>query len=355
MDTLGSEELLLSIAPGGTDATAVPTTSLEDVSLLERQHLQEWVVAHPAILGPGVMIVAVEYDGWVVSGGAQRDRLDVLGLDADGRLVVVEIKRGVVPDTVEMQAVKYAAMASRFRLQTLAAAYSVFASRRGTPLTVDEAAEALQTHADVLSDETLADPRVVLIAQGFTPIVISSIVWLANRGVDISLVRFQPYRQASGEVFVTFSRLFPLPDLEKSIVVPGTPAAEIPATQLPTTVWTTADLVRLGRLANLTSRAALDLCADAPDAFVSLTEIVKTAGVTRPAARAQLAGLTMTIKAHFGRGNWPFAAQWAADGTSQAFYTMTATEAERWHEAANELDAEEAHELDAEKVDDTVM
>lgn len=344
MESMNSEELLLSISDGGAEAAVVPTTSLDAVSLLERRHLQEWVVAHPEILGPGVMIVAVEYDGWVVRGGAQRDRLDVLGLNADGRLVVVEIKRGIAPDTVEMQAVKYAAMASRFRLQTLAAVYSAFSTSRGTTLTADQALEALQTHAEALTDETLADPRVVVIAQGFSPVVISSVVWLANRGVDISLVRFQPYQQANGEVFVTFSRLFPLPDLEKSIVAPGTPVAEISTEKLPSIEWATTDLVSLGRVANPTTRTALDLCAEKPDSFVSLTEIVDAAGVTRAAAKGQLAGLTMTVKARFGRRNWPFAARWAADGTAQAFYTISAATAERWRDAAIQLDAEQSDE-----------
>lgn len=132
-------ELLLAVEPGGA-ARPVPAGTLQAAGLLERQHLQEWIVANPQILGPGVMVVAVEYDGWVVQGGAQRDRLDVLRLGVDGRLVVAELKRGVAPDTVEMQAIKYAAMASRFRMETLAVAHAAFATRRGHPITADQAA-----------------------------------------------------------------------------------------------------------------------------------------------------------------------------------------------------------------------
>jgi hypothetical protein len=334
-------ELLLAVEPGGA-ARPVPTGTLQAAGLLERQHLQEWIVANPQILGPGVMVVAVEYDGWVVQGGAQRDRLDVLGLGDDGRLVVAELKRGLAPDTVEMQAIKYAAMASRFHVETLAVAHAAFETRRGRPITADQAAEALQTHAAELSDETLADPRVVVIAQGFPPVVISAVVWLADRGVDVTLVRFQPYQQPDGQVFVTFAQLFPLPDLKESLVGPGTPIAEVPTDQLPSIEWSTADLIALGRIANATTRTTLELCSEKPGSYVSLTEIVDTAEVSRPVARAQLAGLTMVVKRRFGRRNWPFTVQWAADGTQQASYVMAEEIARRWREAAIQLDIEQS-------------
>lgn len=333
-------ELLVVVGQGGATAKVVPVTSLSAAGLLERQHLQEWVIAHPQILGPGILVVAVEYDAWVVDGDAQRDRLDVLGLDADGRLVVVELKRGFAPDTVEMQAIKYAAMASRFQLGTIAAAHAAYLSRRGTSTTPDQAAEALQVHAETISDDTLADPRVVIIAQGFSPVVISSVVWLANHGVEVALVRFQPYQQPDGEVFVTFSRLYPLPDLDRSIVEPGMASPAVSAQLLPSVDWTTADLVALGRLANVTTRTVLDICSEKPDTHVSLTEIVNVAGVTRAQARGQLAGLTMVMKKRFGRRNWPFTVHWSVDGSQQAFYIMTSEAAAHWHQASIQLDAE---------------
>jgi len=342
MDNADTGEVLLAISDGGDLAEAVAVTTLEAAGLMERVHLQEWVIAHPSILGPGVKVVTVEYAGWVVAGGAPKDRLDVLGLDTDGRLVVAELKRGIAPDTVEMQAIKYAAMASRFRLDTLAQAHADFSTARGTAMTVEQAGEALQAHAELVSDKTLSNPRVVVVAQGFTPIVMSSVVWLADRGVDLSLVRFQPYQLTAGQVFVTFSRLYPLPDLEKSMIAPGTPTAEVSSEKLPTVEWSVADLVALGRVANTISRTTLDLCADHPDQPVSLTDIVQAAGLSREVARGHLAGLTMVTKRRFGRRNWPFVIAWAADGTQQAFYRMTAETAERWHQAVVQLDVEQS-------------
>lgn len=113
---------------GDAAVPAVPVT-LAEAGLRERSDLQEWVLAHPEILGPDILIVAFEFDRWSSAAGRERDRLDVLGIGTDGRLVVAELKRDRAPDTVEMQAIKYAAMASRFTEDTLVEHYLQFLRR----------------------------------------------------------------------------------------------------------------------------------------------------------------------------------------------------------------------------------
>lgn len=73
------------------------------------------------------MVVTSEFGSWEGSGGQKAaDRLDVLGLDADGRPVVVELKRDIAPDTVDMQALEYAALVSRFTLDDLVRVHAQF-------------------------------------------------------------------------------------------------------------------------------------------------------------------------------------------------------------------------------------
>src|SRR5581483_6063216 len=158
------EELVFTV----TDHDAAPATpiTLSEAGLRERAHLQEWVLAHPEILGSGVKVITSEFDRWHSRSGPEKDRLDVLGLARDGRLVVAELKRDMAPDTVEMQAIKYASLASRFDEDVLADAYVDFVRKHeGRTLTNDEAIEALAAHSDFgLSDETLRVPRIVLVA-----------------------------------------------------------------------------------------------------------------------------------------------------------------------------------------------
>jgi hypothetical protein len=64
-------------------AKAIPATriALAEAGLTERAHLQEWVLAHPEIMGDGILVVTSEFDAWRSAAQFERDRLDVLGLD----------------------------------------------------------------------------------------------------------------------------------------------------------------------------------------------------------------------------------------------------------------------------------
>jgi RecB family endonuclease NucS len=111
------DELLYTV-DGAAAARAQPIT-LAEAGLREREHLQEWVLKNPEMLGGSLLVITSECDRWASARGRERDRLDVLALDPDGHLVVVELKRDEAPQTVELQAIKYAAYCSRFTAATL--------------------------------------------------------------------------------------------------------------------------------------------------------------------------------------------------------------------------------------------
>ncbi|MGB2756598.1 MAG: DUF4268 domain-containing protein [Acidimicrobiia bacterium] len=212
------DELLFSVR--AAKAERVDVISLAEAGLKERQDLQEWVTANPELLGPGVMIVTLEFDRWKAASGAQpQDRMDVLGLDQDGRLVVAELKRDKAPDTMEMQAIKYAAMASRFTPESVASQLSRFTTSRGRPLSTDEALEELLAHSPDLSIETLRRPKIILLAADFPPVLTAAAVWLTEMGLDMSLIRFQAYQTAT-EILLSVSRVYPIPDVEEFTIAP---------------------------------------------------------------------------------------------------------------------------------------
>jgi hypothetical protein len=211
-------DLLFTVT--GSNATPAHLVSLAEVGLRERRDLQEWVLAYPAILGEDILVVTFEFDRWWSPTVSPTDRLDVLGLGSDGRLLVAELKRDRAPDTVEMQAIKYAAMVSRFTQESLAAQHARFLThQRGAETSEDEALQLLLAHAGELDPEVLRRPRIVIVAGEFPPVLTATTVWLTEMGLDLTLVRVQAYR-TEHETLVTVSQLFPVQDVEEFMVTP---------------------------------------------------------------------------------------------------------------------------------------
>lgn len=213
------DEHVYSVA--GSKATPANPIDLASAGLRERSDLQEWVLAQPEILGPGVKIISFEFDRWESNGGERHlNRLDVLGLDTDGRLVLVELKRDRAPDSIQLQAINYAALASRFTADDVVASYLKH-RRRTMPETAEETArDELSDHAGELDPEVLRQPRIVLVAGSFSPVTTATVVWLVDQGLDITLQRVQAYQLGSGEVIVTVSQLFPVQEVEDFMVSP---------------------------------------------------------------------------------------------------------------------------------------
>ena len=201
-------------------ATALVKTTLAAMGLRERQHLQEWVISNPVVMGDDLLIITSEYDSWRGADGiTSKDRLDVLALEPSGRLVVAELKRNEDRD-VHLQAINYAALVSRFDLDTLAEAHAKFRTSRGDAITADTARERLLEHVEEFDQETLRTPRIVLIAASFPRIVSHTAVWLSEMGLDVSLVQVGAW-QAGPQVIISFERLYPVPALEEFTLAPA--------------------------------------------------------------------------------------------------------------------------------------
>lgn len=209
-------------AVSGNTATPAEVQSLSALGLQERTHLQEWVLAHPEVLGDDLMVITSEYDRWAGADGTRaRDRLDILGLDAAGRLVVAELKRTDSGGDVHLQAITYAALVSRFTLETLAEALQQYRTRRGHPTTSVEATELILEHIGGEPDlDLLRRPRLVLVAGSFPRQVTHTAVWLSEMGVDIDLVQVTAW-SVGDQVMVGFTKVYPTPEVEEFTLAPA--------------------------------------------------------------------------------------------------------------------------------------
>lgn len=330
------DEVLLTVQ--GQSAAPVERASLAELDLQERAHLQEWLLANPAILGVGAEIVTSEYDRWqTATGDPVLDRLDILAVGRDGRLIVVELKRGSAPHTIHMQAINYAAMVSRLTPRDIAELYAASRTKHGQD-TDSESALTLLTTEFLLTSETIRRPRIVLIASEYPPAVTASVVWLNEQDVDISLIRFRPYQLPGGQLVVSFSRLFPVPDVEEFTI--GRRAEAPAAAAGPGASWDETSLRRLAEQANPATLALLDLTAAEGPGEVGVKEIAAHAGVSLGAVRGQLAGLTMRLNNPgngFAQNTWPAMVRWLPGGIAR--YTMDPELAELWRSIRQQTDS----------------
>ena len=316
----------------GTVAHSLKPLDIASLHFTERAHLQEWVLGKPEIIAPGVLIITFEFDQWAAPNGqAPRDRLDVLGLGTDGRLVLTELKRGKAPDTVDMQAIKYAAMASRFSEDTLVKLHLDFLNRRGPAdalLTEDEVAEKLNNHVPTgLTPEGILSPRIVILAEDFSPTVTASVMWLNEQGVDITLKVYKAYETESGETILTVSQYYPTAEVE----VTPRPRQSRPQTELlPDKPWTIEDLQLLRSLPFEVPHAVMDLCSGEPGSWVGSSAVYESAGVEQAAGMGKFAGFGYSVRRRFGRANPPWSSEWGKGGVSQQYYSIDQETAGLW-------------------------
>lgn len=198
---------------GKESLARIADTSFGQEGVLEREDLQRILRDQPDILEPGLFVITEEFRDWADSDR----RIDLLCLDAGGRLVVVELKRGETGEHMDLQSIRYAAMVSTITLQQAIAAHQAYLDKRGIDA---NAAERVHGHLENLDDSqgfSTAQPRIVLVSEGFSPELTTSVLWLNSNGLDITCIRMQPYRNRA-EILVETSQVIPLPETADYLV-----------------------------------------------------------------------------------------------------------------------------------------
>jgi hypothetical protein len=179
--------------------------------LLERFDMEKWVEADPTILGEDLMVITTEYSGF----DKTSERLDVLAVDTEGRLVVVELKRDDSGKNVDLQALKYAAYCAPMTIDDVAQIHAEYLVRCGTDVTTDGAGQRI---LEFIAKEDFADfddkPRIILVSKEFRPEVTSSVQWLRGFGLDITCIKWDVWELPDHKVVVDTSVLIPQPEIK---------------------------------------------------------------------------------------------------------------------------------------------
>lgn len=163
-------------------------TSFASERLSERADLHRLFKQGVARLSDRLMVVAEEFGDWRDSDR----RIDLLCIDRTAKLLVVECKRSTGGGHMELQALRYAAMISSMSFSRLVDAYSRYADKR-RGLAEEEILEFLGW-SDPSGNEFPNGVGVILMANGFSAEIASTIHWLGDYDIDIQCLKATPYR-----------------------------------------------------------------------------------------------------------------------------------------------------------------
>ncbi len=154
--------------------------------------LEQWLVSNPdKILEDGRILILGRQVRTDLGG-----LIDLLGVDREGNVVVVELKRDRTPRDVLAQALEYAAFAARLDVDTLECIL-----RRHEQ---DESLSLADCHRDCFSvdpSEAVAfnqDQRIVVVGQQVTPAIRQTASFLGSKGVRVTCVEFAFFKAAEG-------------------------------------------------------------------------------------------------------------------------------------------------------------
>ncbi|WP_290055891.1 hypothetical protein [Amycolatopsis solani] len=189
---------------------AVPSSTFAAEQVLERADLQRLLRAQIETVVEDVLIVSEEFAEFA---GARR-RIDLLGIDREGKPVVIELKRTTDGGHLELQALRYAAMVSALTFDDVSEAFQRYLLQ----VEPDAADDARTRLADWLEDVGGEDAvltrevRVVLVSAGFDREITTTVLWLNEvYGLDIQCVRLTPYKVGE-RLLLDVQQVIPLPE-----------------------------------------------------------------------------------------------------------------------------------------------
>ena len=185
-------------------------TRFDELGIREREDLQRLLRDQIEVIEPDLLIISEEFSEWDES----RRRIDLLAIDVSANLVVIELKRTEDGGHMELQAIRYAAMVSTMTFDRAVSVYAAYIARRGLDLDAEAALIDFLGWNEPKEDDFATDVRIILVSADFSRELTTSVIWLAERDIDIRCVRVKPYRRGD-QILLDVQQIIPLPEAEE--------------------------------------------------------------------------------------------------------------------------------------------
>lgn len=190
--------------------------SFAELHFKEREHLQEWIAKNPQVLGENddLLIIQKEFAGF----NDTNERLDLLAIDKERRLVIIENKLDDTGRDVVWQALKYTSYCSTLSTSQIIKIYQDYLDQTSSGedaktnildfLSLEEDAELLLNRSD---------QRMIFVANNFRKEVTSTVLWLLNHDIQIQCFKAKPYLLGD-EVLLQIEQIIPLPETQEFMI-----------------------------------------------------------------------------------------------------------------------------------------
>jgi hypothetical protein len=182
-------------------------TTFENEGILERSRLQLVLRTNIHVIDPDVLVIAEEFGDWDES----RRRIDLLGVDRNGNLVIIELKRTASGGYMDLQALRYAAMVSTLTFEQAAAVFNRYLRSLGEEKDGEGILLSFLGWDEPEPQSFASDVRIVLVAADFSKELTTSVLWLNRKKLDIRCVRLKPYRH-NEDIVLDVQQVIPLPE-----------------------------------------------------------------------------------------------------------------------------------------------
>ena len=198
------------------------TFSIE--KLMEVQNIEKWIRKNPNILSEDNEedIIIIEEQKTSTS----MKRLDLLGVDRFGNIVIIELKRDLAETMTEFQAITYASYFVYIVFDEICKIYAEYLEKNKVELGLSNASNFLEEAESSLKnlcssinipEDFNKNQRIILVAGEFSDDLLSAVTWLILKGIKIECIKLELYKH-NGELFILPKRILPTPDISENIV-----------------------------------------------------------------------------------------------------------------------------------------
>lgn len=182
----------------GTLST-IDSTSMSKEGRREKEDLETWIKTDPSILGEGILLFGEQVQ-------TKSGPVDFLGIDKEGNILVIELKRGKLPRDVLTQAIDYASDVATYTLDKLNEICKDYTKEKNLEELFMENFEETDLEAISINQSQ----RILIVGTEIEESLERMIKWLSEHyGVDINAILFSYVKTSKGEELLARTMILP--------------------------------------------------------------------------------------------------------------------------------------------------